>query len=99
MMVAWISGARLVEPLFLSTVTPGKLPTFWFRPVRALKRELFPLFGLPMRAIGSVFCFNVWAGREAGGNGRGWRATPIYEMRNLGGGGGNLRGLLTFRSR
>jgi hypothetical protein len=38
-------------PVFLSTVTPAKLPTFWFKPVRALNKELFPLLGLPTNAI------------------------------------------------
>ena len=41
----------LLIPVFLSTVTPGKLPTFWFNPVRELKRELFPLLGLPTNAM------------------------------------------------
>lgn len=41
----------LLFPVFLSTVTPGKFPTFWFNPVSELKRELFPLFGLPTKAI------------------------------------------------
>ena len=50
-------GARLLTPLFLSTVTPGKLPTFWFNPVRELKSELFPLLGLPTRAIWRLFFF------------------------------------------
>ena len=38
-------------PVFLSTVTPGKLPTFWLRPVSTLKRELLPLLGLPTNAM------------------------------------------------
>jgi hypothetical protein len=38
-------------PIFLSTVTPGKFPTFWFRPVSVLNKELFPLFGFPTKAI------------------------------------------------
>jgi hypothetical protein len=41
----------LALPVFLSTVTPGKLPTFWLRPVNALNSELFPLFGFPTSAI------------------------------------------------
>jgi hypothetical protein len=35
----------------LSTVTPGKLPTFWLSPVRTLNSELLPLLGLPTKAI------------------------------------------------
>ena len=38
-------------PVFLSTVTPGKFPTFWFKPVNTLNSELFPLFGLPTNAM------------------------------------------------
>jgi len=36
-------------------VTPGKLPVFWFNPVRELKREDFPALGLPISAILGVF--------------------------------------------
>jgi hypothetical protein len=35
----------------LSTVTPGKFPIFWLRPVRKLKSEDFPELGLPAKAI------------------------------------------------
>src|ERR1700761_5306442 len=52
-------GASSLTPVFLSTVTPGKLPTFWLRPVSALKRELFPLLGLPTSAIWRLFFFNL----------------------------------------
>ena len=45
------SSDILATPVFLSTVTPGKLPTFWFIPVRELNRELFPLLGLPTNAM------------------------------------------------
>ena len=38
-------------PIFLSTVTPGKLPICWFKPVSTLNRDDFPLFGLPTNAI------------------------------------------------
>lgn len=38
-------------PVFLSTVTPGKLPTFWLRPVSTLNKELLPLLGLPTNAM------------------------------------------------
>ena len=41
----------LQYPVFLSTVTPGKLPTFCFNPVNELKSELFPLLGLPTNAM------------------------------------------------
>src|SRR5580692_3409393 len=47
-------------PVFLSTVTPGKLPTFWLRPVSALKRELLPLLGFPTNAIVYGRCMQ-WA--------------------------------------
>ena len=43
------SYIRLAERL--NQITPGKFPTFWFRPVRALNKELFPLLGLPTSAI------------------------------------------------
>src|ERR1700730_1930861 len=53
-----VSDSDILEtPVFLSTVTPGKLPTFWLRPVSALKRELFPLLGLPTSAIWRVSFF------------------------------------------
>lgn len=42
-------------PVFLSTVTPGKLPTFWFRPVNALNNEDLPLLGLPTNAMFMFF--------------------------------------------
>jgi hypothetical protein len=38
----------------LSTVTPGKLPTFWFNPVKALNKDVLPLLGLPTNAIFTV---------------------------------------------
>ena len=38
-------------PSFFSTVTPGQFPTNWFDPVRALNSVVFPLFGLPARAM------------------------------------------------
>ena len=38
-------------PVFLSMVTPGKLPTFWFNPVKTLNSELLPLLGFPTKAI------------------------------------------------
>jgi hypothetical protein len=40
--------------------TPGKLPTYRFMPVRALKRELFPLFGFPTRPICIFLLFNEY---------------------------------------
>jgi hypothetical protein len=40
-----------MKPDRLSTVTPGKLATFWFRPVSALKTVDLPLLGLPTNAI------------------------------------------------
>ena len=38
-------------PVFLSTVTPGKLPTCCFSPVSILNKELLPLLGFPTNAI------------------------------------------------
>ena len=37
-------------PSFLSTVTPGQLPTYWELPVRSLNIVVLPQFGLPARA-------------------------------------------------
>ena len=48
---AVIPGSSTHVPVFLSTVTPGKLPTFWFKPVIALNSEVFPLLGLPTNAM------------------------------------------------
>jgi hypothetical protein len=45
---------KLVLPTFWSTVTPGKLPTFWFKPVRVLNKDVFPQLGLPTSAILSL---------------------------------------------
>ena len=36
---------------FFSTVTPAQLPTFSFRPVRALYMVVLPEFGLPVKAM------------------------------------------------
>jgi len=49
--VASIEEEILERPVFLSTVTPGKLPTCCFNPVNALNSELFPLLGLPTNAM------------------------------------------------
>src|SRR5262245_48443428 len=46
------SGMRYA-PSTRSTVTPAKLPTRCRRPVSALKRVVFPVFGLPMMATRS----------------------------------------------
>jgi hypothetical protein len=51
MILADIEGEIREIPVFLSTVTPGKLPTFWLRPVSALKSEVFPLLGFPTKAM------------------------------------------------
>lgn len=53
--IAFLLRRRILLPLFISTVTPGKFPTFWFNPVIQLKREVFPLFGLPNNAICNSF--------------------------------------------
>jgi len=37
-----------MRPRRCSTVTPGKLATFWWRPVRRLKRVDLPEFGGPI---------------------------------------------------
>ena len=39
-----------IGPSFLSTVTPGKLPTCWLEPVSWLKSVVLPQFWLPTRA-------------------------------------------------
>ena len=38
------------KPSFLSIVTPGQLPTYWFEPVSKLKTVVLPTFGLPNKA-------------------------------------------------
>jgi hypothetical protein len=48
----------------MSTVTPGKFPTFWRRPVSILKTELLPVFGLPNNAILMV-AIQVFQRRQA----------------------------------
>ena len=48
-MVRVLSPRRAV-PSFFSTVTPGQLPTYWFEPVKALKRVVLPQLGLPAKA-------------------------------------------------
>src|SRR5438046_91202 len=55
MISATTSFEREMKPVFLSTVTPAKFPTFCRRPVSALKSEDFPLLGFPTRAILIVF--------------------------------------------
>ena len=45
-----VSGCSLIEPSFLSTVTPGKLPTCWFEPVSWLKSVVLPQFWFPTSA-------------------------------------------------
>ena len=59
-MILALSVAEIADsPDLLSTVTPGKLPTFCFNPVSALNRELFPLLGFPSSAICSCCAFNA----------------------------------------
>src|SRR6185437_10483671 len=62
--------------------------TFWFSPVSALKCELFPLFGLPTRAIWRLFFFTAVC-RENGARDLArqnymepWAG--VYEMRKAG---------------
>src|SRR5215472_8153096 len=74
MMLALRPCASWVDPIFLSTVTPGKLPTFWLRPVSALKSELLPLLGLPTRAICKRFFFTPGQRYRE-------RREAVYEMR------------------
>ena len=59
----------MVVPVFLSTVTPGKLPTFWFNPVNTLKSELFPLLGLPTNAMFIFFVKLKWTAKLTAFNG------------------------------
>jgi hypothetical protein len=51
MRVEVISSSNTATPVFLSTVTPGKFPTFWLRPVKELNKEDLPLLGFPTNAI------------------------------------------------
>ena len=44
------SVSKIARPMWCSTVTPGKLATFWRNPVRRLKRVVFPEFGGPTSA-------------------------------------------------
>ena len=62
-MVAARSGspdcpASLKVPDFFSTVTPGKLPVFWRKPVNALNNVDLPALGLPTSATFIFPCFN-----------------------------------------
>jgi hypothetical protein len=57
--LAVIPGSISVLPDFLSTVTPGKLPTCWFNPVKALNNELLPELGLPTNAICKIDPFKL----------------------------------------
>ena len=54
-MLAVSESSNWQKPVFLSTVTPGKLPTFWLRPVKALKSDDLPELGLPTRAMFKCF--------------------------------------------
>lgn len=58
-----------VVPVFLSTVTPGKLPVRWFNPVSTLNNDVFPLLGLPTNAIWTVFLTTMGFAKVACGNG------------------------------
>ena len=54
--IAYIPGKSTIfmslpkKPSFLSIVTPGQLPTYWFEPVSKLKTVVLPTFGLPNKA-------------------------------------------------
>src|SRR3954469_17510986 len=63
--------ANFARPMCCSTVTPGKLATFWRRPVNRLKRVDFPEFGGPTNAT-------VW--REAGLAGGGGNDDPMEQL-------------------
>ena len=45
-----VISVPLIFPSFLSIVTPGQLPTFWFVPVKTLNRLVLPLFWFPTNA-------------------------------------------------
>src|SRR5262245_44328801 len=45
----------LAPPMRCSTVTPGKLATFWRKPVRRLKKVDLPQFGGPTMATRLTF--------------------------------------------
>ncbi len=49
-----VSVCPFITPLFLSTVTPGKLPTCWLEPVSLLNNVVFPQFWFPARANSST---------------------------------------------
>ena len=48
------------SPTFFSTVTPGKLPTFCFKPVSALNNEDLPLLGFPVNTIFFLLLFKAY---------------------------------------
>jgi len=51
-MISYFSPSAIVlMPDLFSTVTPGKFPTFWFKPVSLLKSVVLPQFGFPTSAI------------------------------------------------
>jgi hypothetical protein len=60
--VVVLDSCRL--PVFLSTVTPGKLPVFCLNPVNWLKREDFPVLGFPTSAkVNDINLFGSgWSG-------------------------------------
>lgn len=58
-MILAVSEDEIADsPDLLSTVTPGKLPTFCFNPVNTLNKELLPLLGFPSNAICNCCDFN-----------------------------------------
>jgi hypothetical protein len=65
MISAFMLSEIAVLPVFLSTVTPGKFPTFWLRPVKQLNKEVLPLLGFPTKAI-CIFSFDTLRGAKLG---------------------------------
>jgi hypothetical protein len=57
-MCAVLELLNLNEPVFFSTVVPGKFETLWFKPVNALNKLVLPQFGLPTSATVISFCSN-----------------------------------------
>ena len=77
MRFTWRPPPSRTSPVRCSTVTPGKLATFWRMPVRRLKRVDFPEFGGPTIATVRVPA----GGREDGSEtADGLRPCPEYSL-------------------
>jgi hypothetical protein len=54
-------GARSLVPLFLSTVTPGKLPDFLIQTGQGIEKGAFPAIGIAYQRNMEVVLFQDWA--------------------------------------